>query len=258
MLIAARCHTRAMRICRPIVNDNGDRRGSFGSPVATIAEDGERVSVDKEIQGRGWTVFTSSALALAAAASGSIVPVEALNRKDWLNSENYLARSLAFEETGLVQADVYVDELGKPRACYVIVSSGSDLLDSQTCGAAMQKGKFVAAKAADGTPMPGIYRFKIQWLMEGSRVVPTPPDVSLSVARLPNGITSASVRLRYIVDEAGKIIQCEVDATSGVPSLDAAACRAMPSRFQFSPARDPNGVAHRVIRTQSVGFEVTK
>jgi TonB family protein len=167
-------------------------------------------------------------------------------------------RSLALEEKGLVQADIYVDERGKQRACYIIVSSGSDLLDTQTCAAAMQKGKFVAAHSSDGSPMPGIYSFRAQWRLEEGRPVPSPPDVTLEVARLPNGLKSAGVRLRYIVDEAGKIVQCEVEVSSGVPALDAAACRAMPGRYTFSPARDPGGVAHRVVRTQSVGFQTPK
>lgn len=203
-------------------------------------------------------LFATIVLALATATAGSFTPVEALNVNDWLNSNNYLARSLALEEQGLVQADIYVDELGKQRACYIVVSSGSDLLDSQTCAAAMQKGKFVAARSSDGRSMPGIYSFRAQWRLQERRSSPLPPDVTLEVARLPNGLRSAGVRLRYIVDEAGKIVQCEVNITSGVPSLDAAACRAMPGRYTFAPARDPNGVAHRVVRTQSVGFEIPK
>jgi outer membrane biosynthesis protein TonB len=182
------------------------------------------------------------------------------NRKDWLNEGSYVGRALGMERSGDSVTDIFVDPSGTPQACYVVASSGSKDLDGQSCAASMHKGKFSPARDDTGKATFGVYRYRVIWRIHddfsaGSSLA-NPADITLAVARLPQGKTYLLTHLRYIVDETGRIQRCAVDQTSGFAKVDQAACETMPQRFTFAPARDAQGVAHPVVRTQSVAFEV--
>lgn len=81
----------------------------------------------------------------------------------------------------------------------------------------------------------------------GSGVAVAPRQVGgkLSFKDLPEGLIppggEARVGVRYVVEVDGRVRECRVDEPSGVPELDALACRLIAQRFRFRPARDRAG-----------------
>jgi len=195
-------------------------------------------------------------LLLAATSLVGFAPPTPVNQADWLTGVEYPAEAIFAEASGLTQADIFVDKSGRPKACYVVVSSGAPAIDGQTCAAAMHRGKFNVAKDAAGEPIAGIYRFAVAWMLHGKQPDQYPADVTLYVPKLPGSQKSITMTLRYIVDAKGHIEACAPLVSSGFPQFDAAACKAMPSRYVFAPARDNAGVAWRVVRTQTVAFDI--
>ncbi len=199
------------------------------------------------------------AFILGQAAPASFAPPSPTNQKEWLVTEDYPLRPAILDRTGFTEADIFIGTDGKPQACYIAVSSGWEDFDGQTCAAAMKRGKFKPAIDEAGKPMNGIYRFTVSWILEKSDSKRKfPADVSLTVSQLPDGNHDARVTLHYLVDETGRITRCQVAKSSGSPKFDALACRAMPTRYTFAPARDAAGKAWPVARSQTVGFELGK
>lgn len=50
-----------------------------------------------------------------------------------------------------------------------------------------------------------------------------------------------AVRVVFLVNEQGKVSDCSVEVTSGVPALDLMSCYVLQSRATFSPAEAPDG-----------------
>lgn len=196
-------------------------------------------------------------LLLASGALTEFTPATPINQSDWLIGVTYPDLAVFAEASGLTQADIFVDKTGRPKACYVVVSSGSPDLDGQTCAAAMHRGKFHPAHDENAAPIAGIYRYGVSWTLHNKKPDNYPADVTLSVPKLPGGQRSLSMTLRYIVDAGGRIERCAPFVSSGFPQVDAAACRAMPARYVFAPARDNVGTPWRAVRTQTVTMEVT-
>jgi TonB family protein len=55
------------------------------------------------------------------------------------------------------------------------------------------------------------------------------------------GDDSGMVALVILIDEAGKVVSCQVTATSGAASLDAQSCAVMGARARFDPALGADG-----------------
>lgn len=51
------------------------------------------------------------------------------------------------------------------------------------------------------------------------------------------------IGVRYTVNPAGRVAQCEIIDSSGYPEVDAMTCRVISDRYHFRPARDGDGVA---------------
>lgn len=190
--------------------------------------------------------------------TSSFNPVVPIEPASWLRSEDYPINALRYEMSGVSKTEIFVGVDGRPQACYVVESSGSPDLDAMTCAAAIRRGKYKPATDGTGKPMHGMARYNAVWRIIGERLGEVPADVTLSASTLPDGRQSARVALKYIVDEAGRIINCAVTESSGSAKLDDLACRAMPQRYTFAPARDKAGKAWQVVRTQSVAFELSR
>ena len=205
-------------------------------------------------------------LLVGASSSPTFAAAVALNQAEWLTADNYPTRAAYQGKSGSTQADIFIDTAGRPRACYVVRSSGSKDLDGQSCAAAIHRGRFTPAHDAAGEPMNGIYSFVTRWRVEdgidnmltslpGRSRATEPADVTLTVGKLPVGRSPVTLALNYIVDQTGVITGCAIERSSGFPALDRAACAAMPTRYRFAPARDQSGKAWPVVRTQLVAFE---
>lgn len=80
---------------------------------------------------------------------------------------------------------------------------------------------------------------------DGVAIGPRQTGGKLSFRDLPEGLIppggEARVGVRYAVEVDGRVHGCRVDEPSGIPELDALACRLIEQRFRFRPARDRAG-----------------
>ncbi|MBP2277179.1 MULTISPECIES: energy transducer TonB [Sphingomonas] len=67
--------------------------------------------------------------------------------------------------SGRVTAQLKIDATGKLISCNIVASSGSSDLDEGTCQFLRKRGRFLAGRDADGTPVAGEIRKTFNWHM---------------------------------------------------------------------------------------------
>jgi protein TonB len=105
---------------------------------------------------------------------------------------------------------------------------------------------------------------------------PPPPRPSQAVAAKPRGnpgdwVTSddyppSSLRneeqgrtgFKLDVDATGKIANCTVTSSSGFPDLDATACKLLPRRGRFTPAKDASGAGMASTYSSTIVWRIPK
>lgn len=60
------------------------------------------------------------------------------------------------------------------------------------------------------------------------------------------------------IDGSGKVTNCTVTASSGFPDLDQTACRLLPRRARFSPAKDASGAGMASTYSSAVRWQIPK
>jgi protein TonB len=81
----------------------------------------------------------------------------------WFSNDDYPAEARRRNEEGRVKVRVKIDRHGVPRACGIVSSSGSTILDDATCDLAMRRGRFVPAQGANGKAVWGSWTAAIRW-----------------------------------------------------------------------------------------------
>ena len=66
---------------------------------------------------------------------------------------------------------------------------------------------------------------------------------------------SGIVRLRYRIDTDGRVSQCTVIASSGMPAFDRDTCARITERFRFRPALDRQGRRVPFVMTETHGWD---
>jgi TonB family protein len=99
-------------------------------------------------------------MAVAAAAS---VPAKPIDINSWFSADDYPAEAVKQGIEGSVFFEVDVDATGKPTACRIGASSGSQILDEATCKAVLARAKFEPALNASGKPVAGRYGRTTSW-----------------------------------------------------------------------------------------------
>lgn len=157
---------------------------------------------------------------------------------------------------------------GTAQDCGLERSSGDPKLDLYTCAIILKRAKFRPATWIDGSPAYAVLRAPVTWAIGGSpsekeRRQAYPPDIDLSVIRLPDGAKSSTwIRSIIAVDEAGHVIECDgappvrgSNQSKQFPELVQIGCGRMKSTFIAAPARDSSGKAVRSIQNAFVTFE---
>lgn len=67
---------------------------------------------------------------------------------------------------------------------------------------------------------------------------------------------TGTVRIRWLIDDRGRVRQCGILESSGYPRLDDAACRAISTRARYRPARDATGRAIETTRQRTVRWQL--
>lgn len=77
---------------------------------------------------------------------------------------DYPLGALSENRGGLIRYRMSIDMSGKPTACFILGPGGKTDLARETCHALMTAGRFLPALAADGTPVPGLFLGKINYV----------------------------------------------------------------------------------------------
>ena len=157
---------------------------------------------------------------------------------------------------------------GVLKGCDVEISSGIALLDKQTCGTLQRRAQFKPAVWTDGTPVIGVYRTAIRFVVNESTEKPPGPidaDLELSVSAMPRGVHSpATVGVMFAVGSDGRISDCALHTTSPLPRpeknpvLVATACDQVLQNYKAIAARGVDGKPVRSVQNATVRFTIQK
>jgi TonB family protein len=93
------------------------------------------------------------------------VPARLRNSDNLITNDDYPARALRDREQGVVTARFQVDDTGRVSGCTVIVSSGSRLLDDQTCNLITRRFRYEPARSAAGIPLFSTATKTVRWTL---------------------------------------------------------------------------------------------
>lgn len=83
----------------------------------------------------------------------------------WITTNDYPRSAVNAGQTGTTQLAIQVGADGKPVACNILVSSGTEILDKTACNLVMVRANFSPALNQGGKPVPGIWLRSIRWTM---------------------------------------------------------------------------------------------
>ena len=85
------------------------------------------------------------------------------NPASWFSQDDYPVEARRRDEEGRVMLRLKIDPHGIARACAIVSSSGSVILDDATCDLAMRRSRFVAARDVEGKAVWGSWTSGIRW-----------------------------------------------------------------------------------------------
>ena len=150
-------------------------------------------------------------------------------------------------ETGTVRFRLSVTQAGLVASCRVTGSSGSQSLDTATCGV-LERAQFDPARNAAGEPVPDEIANQITWAL--------PPEPTGARARAnlasyifdgdypPESVRNreqGEVEFELDISPEGRAVNCRVIRSTTGRLLNLRTCQAMLVRARFRPARDQAG-----------------
>lgn len=188
------------------------------------------------------------------ATSMSKLP-EPIGQQRWMTNADYPESPRQRGEQGALRFRLTIDESGKPNKCEISKSSGSIAIDNLTCALMMRRAKFKPARDAKGAVIPSIYSQTTTFQIMGEApAVETLADMGFIVRTLPRKAKRALLTLRVIVREDGKLDTCEIETSSGLPTVDAIACETVDARGSLYVAHLADGKAVRTMQGITVAF----
>lgn len=88
------------------------------------------------------------------------------NLQSVFGSEDYPGVAVSHDMSGTVGVAMLIDEAGAVADCTVIASSGSAILDSQSCAIIKKRARFKPAIGPDDKPMKSSYSQRITWRLQ--------------------------------------------------------------------------------------------
>lgn len=113
--------------------------------------------------------------------------------QSWVTPDDYPASAIRAGDQGVVSFQLDVDGTGAVANCTVTVSSGSALLDEQTCALLQSRARFHPARDGKGTAIPASFASRFRWEL------PEPA---------PEALASWAGRLRFVVGDDGTVMSC--------------------------------------------------
>jgi hypothetical protein len=145
---------------------------------------------------------------------------------------------------------------GKVEGCRLQATSFYPELDDKGCPA-LEAARFAPATDFHGVPAYGVVDVQVKWPQGEAAVGAAYPDVELSLARMPAGVTGRPIAdLVLSVNRTGGIDSCVVAASTGSAALDAAACSSGVKAANVGPVLTPVGAPAPSVRSLRVRFVV--
>ncbi|MCL6679582.1 hypothetical protein LZ519_09695 [Sphingomonas sp. RG327] len=202
---------------------------------------------------------SSAVLSLLAASSLLSAPTP-IEFGRWFGGDDYPAEVLGGNQTAFQPVtETAVDSSGKIRGCRIEAPSGSAKIDALACAIILKRGAFKPATWTDGTPVPGVYRTAIIFLVFGDRL-PTVRDIDISVQQLPKGEKSpATVNVAIAAEANGTITDCVDEPRSTKPKPDnpalvSVACDTIKAQWKPVQVLDSEGKPSRSVQNVMVAF----
>src|SRR4051812_35184095 len=186
----------------------------------------------------------------------AVVAATPLTPLPWYTFNDYPIKAFEREWQGIATFAVTVAPDGRPTDCTIIISTGHDPLDRQTCWVAMKRTQFTPAHGPDGQATYGVYRSQVIWTRPDRPTLQGDPgpDLDVTVAELPAGTKPPNVvKLAYYVDSAGNASSCTpLPESERQPApLIQAACDQLLRKMGKGPV-SANGSAVTAVKTAAV------
>lgn len=197
-------------------------------------------------------------LGLTEVARAEVIPAEVSGGMPTLS--DYPNAAQRADEQGTVFVRLLVAPTGRAQRCTIIRTSGSSLLDGTTCAVFLKRTRFKPARGRESTATYGILNTAVTWIIPDSATKPAeaiqmPPDLSLTVNRLPTGIAApAIVNVVLSFDATGHSIGYAAARDTIAANLAPLACSQISKDWPAQPERDDGGVPVPYVRTADVQF----
>ncbi|WP_299327796.1 energy transducer TonB [Parasphingopyxis sp.] len=202
---------------------------------------------------------SAASIALANPVFAQTQPTPAVplgNPSLWITNADYPAMSIRLEEEGTAGFRLRVGADGRVKECTITSSTGSELLDEQTCGALTFRARFAPARDGEGNPIEGSYSSSVRWEIPRSSLGDM-EDASL-------GVRPSAYLVEFVVDFAvdGTVLNCQLafvePASEIVEAMEQQFCQQYEySGFQILPYTDEDGnpVPRRIRTRMSTSIE---
>ena len=143
--------------------------------------------------------------AIFAAAADHPSTARLLNIQELVTPNDYPRVALVNNQQGSVTVRLKIDQTGLVTSCKVIVSSGHQALDDQTCALYRARARFEPARDRRGRPVDSSYKQKTTWRLAASDAFPPMPRHAWMT------------RTTAAISSEGGILDCKVEVV-GVSS----------------------------------------
>ncbi|MEQ6335188.1 energy transducer TonB, partial [Sphingobium sp. MK2] len=175
---------------------------------------------------------------VVALASANLTPAQPLKKQGWLGAVEYPAEAKRHHKEGVVFFDLIIAPDGRPIDCKIKLSSGSSILDDQTCSNALKSAKLKPALDETGTPIHAVQNGLLVWSLGSKFLITRPPDIAVNVTRLPDNKKELLVTVHARTDTVGQVVACDHDETDRMSIL---ACEQVTSAFRSLARVDKRG-----------------
>jgi protein TonB len=112
-------------------------------------------------------MFEAALLALAAPQSSEAPPLRDISERlaPLISAYDYPDEAIRNHEQGVVRFAVVIGINGRIKNCTIMESSGSRVLDAQTCKLIRQRARFTPVRDANGHPIEDTYAAAITWAL---------------------------------------------------------------------------------------------
>lgn len=109
--------------------------------------------------------FGSPGMALPARTASVTPPSPRGSRGVWMADVEYPSAALSAEEQGSVTVKLAIDDSGRVAGCDVVRSSGSRVLDGETCRVLQRRARYAPATDSTGRPVAGVDQHTVRWAL---------------------------------------------------------------------------------------------